>query len=235
MNGNDQASDYDVLHAVSDSLSHIPVARPPQLETIMARGRARQRRQRGYGMTAALAAAAAAAVTVTVLPAGSQPARPVASSAPSSAPSARLAAWTVTRKADGDISVTISELSDPAGLQSALRADGVAASVTFLSQPNPACSPLGFGPGLLGKIFPGPPRGSCITWPEEQSWAPAEKPAETWSSTPRPFPAARACSWPFPEWAGLPRAISPSWGAWPSCRQPAVHRPLARRRPHEAV
>jgi len=119
----------------------------------MARGRARQRRRRARGMTAALAAAAAAAaaVTVTALPVGSHPAGPVAS--------ARLAAWTVTRKADGDINVTINELSDPAGLQSTLRADGVPASVTFLSRPNPACSPLGFGPGLLGKIFPEPASG----------------------------------------------------------------------------
>jgi hypothetical protein len=112
-------------------------------------------------MTAALAAAAAAAaaVTVTVLPAGSHPAGPVASASTGAPASARLAAWTVIRKADGDINVTISELSDPAGLQSTLRADGVPASVTFLSQPNPACSPLGFGPGLLGKIFPASPSG----------------------------------------------------------------------------
>jgi hypothetical protein len=156
MNGNDQANDYDVLRAVSDSLSRVPVARPPQLEAVMARGRARQRHRRASGMTAALAAAvAAAAVAVTVLPAGSHPAGPVASASAG----ARLAAWTVTRKADGDINVTISELSDPAGLQSTLRADGVPASVTFLSQPNPACSPLGFGPGLLGKIFPASPSG----------------------------------------------------------------------------
>ena len=161
MNGNDQASDYDVLRAVSDSLSRVPMAGPPQPEAVMARGRARQRRRRGYGMTAALAAAvAAAAVAVTVLPAGSHPAGPVASASAGAPAGARLAAWTVTRKADGDINVTISELSDPAGLQSTLRADGVPASVTFLSQPNPACSPLGFGPGLLGKIFPGSPSGA---------------------------------------------------------------------------
>jgi hypothetical protein len=163
MNGNDQASDYDVLRAVSDSLSRVPMARPPQPEAVMARGRARQRRRRGYGMTVALAAAAAAAaaVTVTVLPAGSHPAGSHPAGPVASAPaSARLAAWTVTRRADGDINVTISELSDPAGLQSTLRADGVPVSVTFLSQPNPACSPLGFGPGLLGKIFPGSPSGA---------------------------------------------------------------------------
>jgi hypothetical protein len=151
MNGNDQASDYDVLRAVSDSLSRVCVAPPPRPEAVMASGRARQRRRRAYGMTAALAAAAAVVtVTVTALPASSQPAGPVASPPAS----ARLAAWAVTKQADGDVKVTINELSDPAGLQSTLRADGVSASVTFLSQPDPACSPLGFGPGLLGKIFP---------------------------------------------------------------------------------
>jgi hypothetical protein len=150
MNGNDQASDYDVLCAVSDAMSRVPVSRPPQLEAVTARGLARQRRRRASGVTAALAAAAAA-VTVTALSAGSHPASPAAS--------ARLAAWTVTRQASGDIRITISELSDPAGLQGTLRADGVPASVTFLSQPNPACRPLNSGPGLLEQIFPGRPPG----------------------------------------------------------------------------
>ena len=154
MNDNDQASDHDVLCAVSDSLSRVPATRPPQLEAVMARGRARQRRRRASGM-AAVAAVAAVAAAVTVLPAGSRPAGPVAS--PSA--SARLAAWTVTR-AGGDIRVTVSELSNPAGLQRTLRADGVPASVTFLSQQDPACRPLGTDPGLLGKIFPGRPAGT---------------------------------------------------------------------------
>jgi hypothetical protein len=153
MNGNDQASDYDVLRAVSDSLSRVCVAQPPRPEAVMASGRARQHRRRAYGMTAALAAAAAvaAAVTVTALPGSGHPAGPAAGPAAS----ARLAAWTATRQADGDVHVTIKELSDPAGLQNTLRADGVPASVTFLSQPDLACSLLGFGPGLLEKIFPG--------------------------------------------------------------------------------
>ena len=154
MNGNDQTSDYDVLCAVSDSLSCVAMARPPQLElaAVMARGRARQRRRRTSGMTAALAVVAVAAgATIATTLAGSHPASPAAS--------ARLAAWTVARRADGDIHVTIRELSDPAGLQSTLRADGVPASVTFLGQPNPACSPLGIDPGLLGKIFPVTPSG----------------------------------------------------------------------------
>jgi hypothetical protein len=67
--------------------------------------------------------------------------------------------------ADGDIHITISQLGDPAGLQSTLRTDGIAASVTFLGQPNPACQPLSADPGLLGKIFPGQPSGTVHQLP----------------------------------------------------------------------
>jgi hypothetical protein len=44
---------------------------------------------------------------------------------------ARLAAWTVTKEADGRIFLRIRELRDPAALQRKLRADGVPASVVF--------------------------------------------------------------------------------------------------------
>ena len=44
----------------------------------------------------------------------------------------------VRQPGDG-IVVTVSELQDPAGLQSTLRADGIPASVTFTGQGNPAC------------------------------------------------------------------------------------------------
>ncbi len=76
--------------------------------------------------TAAIAAVAAIAVTSTLSPAHQQT-------------RAQLAAWTVTRQADGDIYLTIRQLSDPAGLQRALRADGVPASVTFASHQHSPC------------------------------------------------------------------------------------------------
>jgi hypothetical protein len=153
MNGNEQASDYDVLRAVSDSLSRVPLARAPRLAAVVAKGRTRRRRRCAYGTTAALAAAAAA-VTVTALPSSSHPAGRLANPVTSNPVSARLAAWTVTRKTGGDLSVTVNELSDPAGLQRTLRADGVPASVTFLGKQNPACRPLGVDQGLFRKIFP---------------------------------------------------------------------------------
>jgi hypothetical protein len=153
MSGNDQMSDDDVLSAVSSSLSCIPMARPAQLglEAVTARGRARQRRRRTSGLTAALAVVLAAGVATTMLlPVG----HPSSSAGSSPSASARLAAWTVATRADGDIRITIRELRDPAGLQRTLRADGVPASVTFLGHPSAACRPLGFDPGLMAKIFP---------------------------------------------------------------------------------
>lgn len=48
-------------------------------------------------------------------------------------------AWTVASQPNGSIQVTVSELRDPAGLQSKLRADGIPASVTFSGEANPAC------------------------------------------------------------------------------------------------
>jgi hypothetical protein len=93
---------------------------------------------------------AAGAATTILLPGG----HPASSAGSSPSASARLAAWTVTTRADGDIRITIRELRDPAGLQHRLRTDGVPASVTFLGHPNAACRPLPFDPGLMAKIFP---------------------------------------------------------------------------------
>jgi hypothetical protein len=135
-------SDTDVLRAAADSLSAIPMPGAPDTAKIITTGRARRRRQ-----LTALSITGTAAVTVVAL--GLSGALGAPSHQPSSAAArqpahpghAQLAAWTVTRLAGGDISVTISQFKDPAGLQSTLRADGVPASVTFASQPNPACRP----------------------------------------------------------------------------------------------
>jgi hypothetical protein len=104
------------------------------------------------GTAGAAAVAAGLALAVAALVPGSG----------GSTGTARLTAWTVTRYPGGDISVTIRQLRDPAGLQARLRADGIPASVTFASQQNPACRsyPGGTpeqamqGTPLLDRVFP---------------------------------------------------------------------------------
>jgi hypothetical protein len=155
MNARDHLSDADVLTAARDSLSGMPLASSPDVGAIMARGRRIRRHRRLIpGVTGTLAVAAGAALAVMALapvghPAGSQARHQ---------PAVQLAAWTVTKLADGKISVTIRELEDPAGLQSTLRRDGVPASVTFASQQNPACRPYPAGTLLLERVFPLPHR-----------------------------------------------------------------------------
>jgi hypothetical protein len=105
---------------------------------------------RSLGGLSVVGLAAAVAVAVMVLaPAGHPPA-------------AQLAAWTVVRQADGNVVVSVRELTDPAGLQGTLRADGVPASVTLIDQQNPACQPYPGGTPqqgvtpLLKHVFPVP-------------------------------------------------------------------------------
>jgi hypothetical protein len=120
----------------------------------------RRARRKLTGLAAgAGAAAAGAVVAVTALAPAAHPA--------THQPAAQLAAWTVTKLVGGNISVTIRELNDPAGLQATLRADGVPASVRFVPQQNPVCQPYPGGtpePGLpatplLKKVFPVPYQG----------------------------------------------------------------------------
>jgi hypothetical protein len=144
----------DSLATARDSLTDVHMNTP--LDDIVRHGRAARRRHMLTGLagTAVVTIGAALAV-ITLLPASHQATRSV---------SARLAAWTVTRQADGDISVTIRELSDPAGLQRRLRADGVPASVRFFPshhQPNP-CQGYDGSQALQHKVAqnlrPGRPR-----------------------------------------------------------------------------
>jgi hypothetical protein len=163
MNSSNDMSDSDVLTSVRDRLSETPLASPPDLDEIMARGRARRHRRLIPGVTGTLAAAAVVALAGTALAPGTHP----ASHQAGRQPTVQLAAWTVTKLASGNISVTIRDLKDPAGLQRTLRADGVPASVTFAGQQNQACrpypggtplNPLTVGPAthLLERVFPEP-------------------------------------------------------------------------------
>jgi hypothetical protein len=114
-------NDDELITAVRKSVTDVHSATP--VDQIMGRGRVLRTRRRIPGVAGVLAVLAGAALAVTAL---LSPARPA-----SHQPAAQLAAWTVAKQADGNISVTIREFRDPAGLQRKLRADGVPASVIF--------------------------------------------------------------------------------------------------------
>jgi hypothetical protein len=112
-------------------------------EQIATRGRTIRTRRRVPLLTGVLAGTAGAALAVTtMLSPGHQAGRPVA---------AKLTAWTVTKQADGDIRVTVRELSDAAGLERTLRADGLPAAVRFQTDQLPLMKSL--RPGY--QIIPG--------------------------------------------------------------------------------
>ncbi len=140
-------NDDELITAVRKSVTDVHMNIPA--EQIVNRSRTIRARRRIPGAAAALAIVAGAALAGTTLLPSSHPA------------SAQLAAWTVARQPDGAITVTIRELSDPAGLQSTLRADGVPAGVTFSDQENPACRryPSGGGTDFLGKAVSLRPEG----------------------------------------------------------------------------
>ena len=119
-------NDDDLITLVRQQRDQLPMDVP--VEQITRRGRTVRARRRVPALAAgALASAAAATLAVTTLTTG-----------PAAAPHAQLAAWTVSKHADGDVYVTVRELRDPAGLQRTLRADGVPATVGA-SRPAPPC------------------------------------------------------------------------------------------------
>jgi hypothetical protein len=139
-------NDDDLLTLARDSFTGLHSATP--VEQVLRRGHAMRARRRIPVLAGALAVVAAAALAVpTLLPSAPRPAP-----RPGTLP-AQLAAWTVTRQADGTIRVTIRELRDPAELQRQIRADGVPASVTLIGQENPACRPYPAGPALRKRVL----------------------------------------------------------------------------------
>jgi hypothetical protein len=158
-------NDDELITAVRESFTDVHSTTPAA--QIVKRGRTVRARRRVPGVAAAGAAAAAAVAVSVALPA-SHPAashptagHPIANH-PASGPSVvHLAAWTVTRQADGSIKITFREAADAAGLQRTLRADGVPASVTFTGQQNPACQPYPAS-GRQAKPSPGNPYGGPL-------------------------------------------------------------------------
>ncbi|HTX82929.1 MAG TPA: hypothetical protein VME44_12150 [Streptosporangiaceae bacterium] len=168
-------NDDELMTAVRESFTGVRSA--TAMERIVSRSRAvRAHRRVAAASAVGIGGAAAAAVAVSVALPGSHPVAsyPSASHPPASpasgVPGVRLAAWTITRQADGSIQVTFREATHAAALQGALRADGVPVSVTFTGQQNPACRPYGasgspafwpFGPKA------GPLGGYTFTHPKD--------------------------------------------------------------------
>jgi hypothetical protein len=144
-------NDSELSTAVRESVADIHSATP--VAQIISRGRAVRARRRIPGVAGALTVAAGTALAVTTLLPSGHPGL-VSAARPGSHPaSVRLAAWTVAKQANGDIDVTINQLKDPAGLQAALRADGLPATVSF-SGPmlSASCQPYETGKGTLRAV-----------------------------------------------------------------------------------
>jgi hypothetical protein len=113
-------NDDQLMTAVRDSFADVRLDVP--VEETARRGRAlrgRGRAYRGAGVAAVAAIAGLTAVAVTGLGAGA------------GAGGTTLDAWTVTKGPGGVIGVTVRQLEDAAGLQAALRADGIPIRVAF--------------------------------------------------------------------------------------------------------
>jgi hypothetical protein len=131
-------NDSEVLTVVRESLSGIHLNAP--LETAVRRGRVLRARRRalavaGVAGTAAVAGIAAVAIAVPGRTAGAPseagPGTSVGGSPRATGSGAALEAWTVTRGPNDTVTVTIRQLYDATGLQSALRADAIPARVEF--------------------------------------------------------------------------------------------------------
>jgi hypothetical protein len=138
VNVHDEMSDNEVLRAASDSLSAIPMANPPDLEAIMARGRARRRHRLSAAAGLSVAAAAAGTALVLGLTGVPGPAR--------TSGTIRTASFTLVSNPNGTATLTISpkELLDPAALQSDLAQYGIPAKVTTGSFCSSDPAPAGF-------------------------------------------------------------------------------------------
>ncbi len=138
MNVHDEMSDNEVLRAASDSLSTIPMATPPDVAAIMARGRARRRHRLSTVTGLSVAGVAAGTALALGLTGVLGPARVPGT--------IRAAAFTLASNSNGTATLTIKpgELLDPAALQSDLAQHGIPAKVTTGSFCSSDSAPAGF-------------------------------------------------------------------------------------------
>ena len=154
MNVHDEMSDNEVLCAASDSLSALPVASPPDVEAIMARGRARRRRRLSAVASVSVAAAAGTALALGL----------TGVLGPARTPGTiRTVSFTLVSNSDGTATLTINpkELLDPAALQNDLAHYGIPAKVTSGSFCSSDPAPAGFS-----QVVPGRPAGSGTGTPQ---------------------------------------------------------------------
>ncbi|HWA66296.1 MAG TPA: hypothetical protein VG899_07995 [Mycobacteriales bacterium] len=152
-------NDSQLATMVRDSVADVHADTP--LTQIIRRGHTiRARRRAPVAAAATVAVAGAGALAASTLTASGHPtqqatdSRSGANRSPRTpATHVRLAAWTVAKQADGDISITLRQLRDPGGLQATLRADGVPASVTF-DQLNSSCRTYPASSEVLDEVFP---------------------------------------------------------------------------------
>lgn len=131
MNIHDEMSDDQVLRAAADALSASPVAAPPDARAIMASGRARRRRRlAGIGLAGSAATAAAAFGLASALAGGPAPALATGTTRTATG-TIRTTAFTLVKNTDGTVALTLtaSQILNPAVLQQALAKDGIPALV----------------------------------------------------------------------------------------------------------
>jgi len=162
-------NDDELMTAVRDAFADVRLDGP--VEETVRRGRVLRGRSRAYRVAGVAAVAAIAGMTAVAVtgPGRAASDNTGATGAPvvTGPGGIRLDAWTVSKGKGGTVNVTIRQLLDVAGLQRALRADGVPARVAF--QPGLPSSDPPMPPGcakvamsdvantdLQEKIFGGP-------------------------------------------------------------------------------
>jgi hypothetical protein len=148
MNVHDDMTDSEVLRAAADSFSAIPMASPPDVRAIMARGRTRRARRLSALAGLSVAGAAAGTALVLGLTGVVGPAR--------SPGTIQTASFTLMSNSNGTATLTISpkELLDAAALQSDLAQYGIPAKVTTGSLCSSDPAPAGFSEVVTS--LPGP-------------------------------------------------------------------------------